>query len=84
MWILIHVGFQTQCLNIYIHMKYIHTHTNVSKFKHMHICNHENNVQSRLRQQQLRGESCTWAHDVRLYNADTNKTKSDQQTKQGA
>ena len=32
-----------------------------------YICNHENNVPSRLSPQWLCGNSCTWAHDVRLY-----------------
>ena len=32
----------------------------------IYICNHENNVPSRLSTQWLRGNSCTWAHDVRL------------------
>ena len=31
------------------------------------ICNHENNVPSRLSPQCLCGNSCTWAHDVRLH-----------------
>ena len=29
--------------------------------------NHENNVPSRLSPQWLCGNSCTWAHDVRLH-----------------
>ena len=29
-----------------------------------YICNHENNVPSRLSPQWLCGNSCTWAHDV--------------------
>ena len=32
----------------------------------MYICNHENNVPSRLSPQWLCGNSCTWAHDVRF------------------
>ena len=32
----------------------------------MYIYNHENNVPSRLSPQWLCGNSCTWAHDVRL------------------
>ena len=28
------------------------------------MCNHENNVPSRLSPQWLCGNSCTWAHDV--------------------
>ena len=31
---------------------------------YMYICNHENNVPSRLSPQWLCGNSCTWAHDV--------------------
>ena len=34
---------------------------------YIYICNHENNVPSRLSPQWLWGNSCTWAHDVRLY-----------------
>ena len=30
----------------------------------MYVCNHENNVPSRLSPQWLCGNSCTWAHDV--------------------
>ena len=30
------------------------------------------------------GNSCTWAHDVRLHIADTNEPKSAQQVKLGA
>ena len=30
----------------------------------MYICNHENNVPSRLSSQWLCGNSCIWAHDV--------------------
>ena len=44
---------------------------------------HENNVPSRLSPQWLCGNSCTWAHDVRLHIAGTNEPKSAQQAKQG-
>ena len=38
--------------------------------------NHENNVvPSRLLPQWLCGNSCTWAHDVRLHTAGTNEPK---------
>ena len=47
-------------------------------------CNHENNAPSRLSPQWLCGNSCTWAHDVRLHIAGTNEPKSAQQAKQGA
>ena len=50
----------------------------------IYICNHENNVPSRLSTQWLCGNSCTWAHDVRLHIAGTNEPKSAQQAKQGA
>ena len=33
---------------------------------YIYICNHENNVPSRLSPQWLCGNSYTWAHDVRL------------------
>ena len=39
---------------------------------------------SRLSPQWLCGNSCTWAHDVRLHIAGTNEPKSAQQAKQGA
>ena len=45
---------------------------------------HENNVPSRLSPQWLCGNSCTWAHDVRLPIVGTNEPKSAQQAKQGA
>ena len=50
----------------------------------MCVCNHKNNVPSRLTPQWLCGNSCTWAHDVRLHIAGTNEPKSAQQAKQGA
>ena len=37
-----------------------------SKMSVIYICNHENNVPSRLSPQWLCGNSCTWAHNVRL------------------
>ena len=37
-----------------------------SKMDVIYICNHENNVPSRLSPQWLYGNSCIWAHDVRL------------------
>ena len=40
------------------------------------ICNYENNVSSWLSSQWLSGNSCTWAHDVRLHIAGTNEPKS--------
>ena len=49
--------------------------------KIIYIIYHENNVLSWLSQQCLCG---TWAHDVRLHIAGTNKPKSAQQDKQGA
>ena len=39
---------------------------------------------SRLSPQWLCGNSCIWAHDVRLHIAGTNEPKSVQQAKQGA
>ena len=39
---------------------------------------------SRSSPQWLCGNSCTWAHDVRLHIAGTNEPKSAQQAKQGA
>ena len=37
-----------------------------SKMGVIYICNHENNVPSRLSPQWLYGNSCTWAYDVRF------------------
>ena len=51
---------------------------------YIYICNHENNVLSRLSPQWLCGNSCIWAHDARLHIAGTNEPKSTQQAKQGA
>ena len=53
-----------------------------SKMGIIYICNHENNMPSRLSPQWLYGNSCTWAHDVRLRIAGTNGPKSVQQAKQ--
>ena len=39
---------------------------------------------TRLSAQWLCGNSCTWAHNVRLHIADANELKSAQQVKQGA
>ena len=59
--------------------------SNLTKARWTHyICNHENNVQSRLSPQWLCGNLCTWVHDVRLDIAGTNETNSAQQAKQGA
>ena len=43
-------------------------------------CNHESNVPSQLLPQWLCGNSCIWAHDVRLHIAGTNEPKSAQQS----
>ena len=43
---------------IYIYIYYIYIY--------IYIYNHENNVPSRLSLQSLRGNSCTWAHNVRF------------------
>ena len=51
---------------------------------YIYICYHEKNVSSRLSPQWLCSNSFTWAHDVRLHIAGTNKPKSAQQVKQGA
>ena len=48
------------------------------------MCNHENNVPSRLSPQYLCGNSCTGAHGLRLHVAATNEPKSAQQAKKGA
>ena len=49
------------------------------------ICIHENNAPSSwLSQQWLCGNSCIWAHDVRLYIAGTNEPKCAQEANQGA
>ena len=55
-----------------------------SKMSVIYTCNHENNVPSQFSPQWLCGNSCTWAHDVRLHIAGTNEPKSAQQAKQGA
>ena len=51
---------------------------------YIYICNHKNNVPSRLSPQWLCDNLCTWAYDVRLHIAGTNEPKSAQQAKQGA
>ena len=43
---------------------------------YIYICYHENNVPSRLSPQWVCGNSCTWAHDVRLHIAGNNEPKS--------
>ena len=50
---------------------------------YMYVCNHENNVPSRLSPQWLSGNSWTWAYDVQLHIAGTNEPKSAQEDKQG-
>ena len=54
-----------------------HFYTGVclSTYIHIYICNHRNNVPSRLWPQSLYGNSCTWAHDVRLHIAGTIEPK---------
>ena len=49
----------------------------------MYVCNHEDNLPSRLSPQWLSGNSCTWAYDVQLHTAGTNEPKSAQEGKQG-
>ena len=52
---------------IYIHIYiYIYTCIYIYIYIYIHICNHENNVLSRLSPQWLCGNSCTWTHDVRF------------------
>ena len=48
---------------------------------YVYICNHENNVPSRLSSQLLCDNSCTWADDARFHFAGTNEPKSAQQAK---
>ena len=50
----------------------------------VYICNHENNVPSRLSPQWLCGNSWTWEYDLWLHIAGTNEPKSVQQAKPGA
>ena len=51
--------------------KYFQVYSHVYNIYNIYIliytCNHENNVPSRSSPQWLYGNSCTWAHDVRLY-----------------
>ena len=42
---------------------------------YIYICYHESSVLSRLSPQWLCGNSCTWAHDVRLHIAGINEPK---------
>ena len=46
------------CIYIYIYIYIIYIYI------YIYICNHENNVPSRLSPQWLCGNTCTWAHDV--------------------
>ena len=56
---------------MYIYITYIYTyiyiyHINLYfTYTYIYICNHENNMLSRLSPQWLCDNSCTWAHDVR-------------------
>ena len=65
-----------------------HRHTECSSLTEAkwvsYICNHGNNVPSRLSPQWLCGNSCTSAHDLRFHIAGTNEPKSAQNGKQGA
>ena len=84
------------CIYIYIYNIYIYKWSKVihdtqsaqisqkQDERNIYICNHENNVPSRLSPQWLCGNSCTWAHDVWSHIAGTNEPKSAQQAKQGA
>ena len=47
-----------------------------SKMGIIYICNHENNVPSRLSPLWLCGNSFTWAHDVQLHIGGTIEQKS--------
>ena len=55
---------------------YIVLKSHRSKMGVIYMCNHENNVPSRLLPQWLCGNSCTWVHDVRLHIASNNEPKS--------
>ena len=68
-------------MHITIH---IHIHVSIYAYIYTYIYNHENNVPSQLSPQWICGNSCTWAHDVRLHIASTNEAKSAQQAMQGA
>ena len=67
---------------LYITYRVLKSHK--SKMGVIHICNHENNVPSRLSPQWLPDNSCTWAHDVRLDITGANEPESAQQANQGA
>ena len=66
------------CLNIYIY-KSIYIYIYIYKYKYIYIYtynfNHEKDVPSRLLPEWLYGNSCTYAHDLRLYIIDTNEPK---------
>ena len=51
---------------IIYHVNYIYIYI------YIYICNHENQVPSRLSPQWVCVNSCIWAHDLRLHIAGTN------------
>ena len=55
---------RAHCFHDYIYI-YIYIYMYIYIYIYIYICNHENNVPSRLSPQWLCGNSCTWAHDVR-------------------
>ena len=63
-----HNGFVATHAFGHMMITYIYIYIYIYKYKYIYIyiCNHENNVPSRLSPQWLCGNSCTWAHDVRF------------------
>ena len=66
-------------LYVYIYIYYIYIYCHI----YMHIYVVMKTMCPRLSPQWLCGNSYTWAHDVPLHIAGTNKPKSAQQAKQG-
>ena len=71
------VSIESTFFYFFLHRTSLDIHIHI----HTYICNHENNVLSRLSPQWVCGNSCTWTHDVRLHIAGTNELKSAQQVK---
>ena len=51
--------------NVYIYI-YIYIYMYIYIYIYVYICNHENNVPSRLSPEWLCGNSYTWAHDTHI------------------
>ena len=73
------------CVYTYIYYIYVYIYIYIYICIYIYSVKKTDNVPSRLLpiRKWLHGNSCSWAHDVRLHIAGTNEPKSAQQFKQG-